>query len=66
MIQQIASEGKSLYKELSGGTRIFASSVSRPDNSAAWLECTLDEKVQWEAEHPVEESIEDPTNGMEE
>lgn len=54
MIEQIASEGMTLYKEYNDGTRVFASRVSRPDSSAAWLECTQAEQADWEAAHPVE------------
>lgn len=47
-----------LHNGANGNERYFTSYIIRPNNVPAWPECTNEEKLQWEAEHPIE-SIEE-------
>ena len=47
-----------LYRDLSENNRVFSKVVYLGKNDTEWDECTNDEKLAWEAEHPVPEPTE--------
>ena len=47
-----------LYRDLSDDNRVFSKVVYLGKNDTEWDECTNEEKLQWEAEHPVPEPTE--------
>ena len=51
MKTQTAQGDNWLFKEVSLNDRLYAKTVLLPDNADYWLECTNEEKVQWEREH---------------
>ena len=59
-IQQPSNPSNWLYKD-EETERLFAKQISLPNNMPDWLECTNEEKVQWEEAHKPEES-EEPTD----
>lgn len=40
-----------LYEDWGNDVRIFSKEVSLGCNATSWLECTNDDKEQWEIEH---------------
>ena len=44
-----------LYRDLSEDNRVFSKKVYLGKNDTEWDECTNEDKLQWEAEHPVPE-----------
>ena len=54
MIQYPTTPNAFLYRDEIDGSRTFTDCVIRNENTPAWSECTNEEKLQWEAEHPIE------------
>ena len=42
-----------LYEDWDNNIRIFSKEVALGCNATRWLECTNDEKEQWEIEHKL-------------
>lgn len=47
-----------LFRDLSEDNRLFKKKVYLGKNDTEWDECTNEDKLAWEAEHPVEEPAE--------
>lgn len=47
-----------LYRDLSEENRVFSKKVYLGKNDTEWDECTNEDKLQWETEHPIEEPTE--------
>ena len=47
-----------LFRDLAEDNRVFSKVVYLGKNDTEWDECTNDEKLAWEAEHPVSEPTE--------
>lgn len=47
-------EGNWLYKDQMN-ERIFSKEIYLPDGTEPWAECTDEEKIKWEEEHPQPE-----------
>lgn len=43
-----------LHRDLSEDNRVFSKKVYLGKNDTEWDECTNEDKLQWEAEHPIE------------
>lgn len=52
-------EGNFLYHDEEDGKRLFSDYIIRSSEADPWLECTPEEKEEWEREHP--EPIEEET-----
>lgn len=51
-----------LYRDISENDRIFTKIVYLGINDTPWLECTNDEKEQWEEDHPQPEPDPEPND----
>jgi hypothetical protein len=49
-----------LYRDITDTYRHFTDKVYLADNDEPWLECTNDEKEQWEKDHPEPEPEPEP------
>lgn len=48
-----------LFRDTSEDNRLFKKKVYLGKNDTEWDECTNEEKLAWEAAHPIEEPVQE-------